>query len=208
MNESNRKGYSRREILRNWMSRSVLLTVLLMGHGLLAPHAANAAGEPYYIVNDYTGMVVDVWQGSIANTHTVIWPNWGGTNQQYDLVWVDPKYFQIKVRHAGKCLDVNNARLDDGAQVQTFACHGGPSQLWYTEGVTDPYVQCREMTFCNNARTTIRAKHSGKCLDADNPSPSLSNLPKQGARLQQWTCLNNLNQFWNIEGGPPPPPVH
>lgn len=203
MNDSNRKGYSRREILRNRTSRPALLTVLLMGLGLLAPNAANAAGEPYNIVNHYTGMVVDVWQGSIANTHTVLWPNWGGANQQFDLVYVDPKYFQIKVRHAGKCLDVNNARTDDGAIVQTFACHGGPSQLWFTEMVTDSYVQCQPMTFCDNARMTIRAKHSGKCLDAGNPGPSLANRPKQGARLQQWTCLKNLNQFWDLTGGPP-----
>jgi Ricin-type beta-trefoil lectin domain-like len=184
-----------------------LLTALLIGLGLLAPNNANAAGEPYTIANHYTGMVVDVWQGSIANTHTVLWPYWGGANQQFDLVYVDQKYFQMKVRHAGKCLDVNNASADDGAIVQTFDCHGGPSQLWFTQMVTDPYVQCQPNMFCDNARMTIRAKHSGKCLDARNGGPSLANRPKQGAYIQQWTCFNNLNQFWDLNGGPPPP-VH
>jgi Ricin-type beta-trefoil lectin domain-like len=188
----------------NIASRKALPTALLIWHSVLSSSAATAAEEPYYVVNHYTGMVVDVWQGSKANTHTVLWTKNGQANQQFDLVYVDAdrKYFQLKVRHAGKCLDVNNARADDGAMVQTFACHGGPSQLWYSKMVTDPYVKCRAGAFCDNSRMTIRAKHSGKCLDAGNPGPSLANRPKQGARLQQWSCLNNLNQFWDLAGGP------
>jgi hypothetical protein len=49
-----------------------------MARGLLAPNAANAAGEPYFIASHCTGMVGDVWQGQIANTHTVLWPDWSG----------------------------------------------------------------------------------------------------------------------------------
>ncbi len=188
-------------------SRLSWRTILPMALGLLASNTAGAA-EPYSIVNHYTGMVVDVWQGQIANTHTVLWPDWGGPNQRFDIVRVDPNNphsdFQIKARHAAKCLDVNGASGADGAIVQTFDCHGGPSQLWFAEFVTDPYVQCQPMTFCDNARIIVRARHSGKCLDAHNPGPSLANRPKQGAILQQWRCHNNLNQFWDFNGGPPP----
>ncbi|MEV6558487.1 RICIN domain-containing protein [Nocardia sp. NPDC051756] len=194
--------------MRRHIYRPALLTALLTGFGLLSPSTADAAGEPYSIVNHYTGMVVDVWEASLANTHTVLWTDWGGANQRYDLVLTDPNNprsdFLIKVRHAGKCLDVNGASGSDGAIVQTYDCYGGPSQRWYIESVTDPYVRCQPMTFCDNARTTIRARHTGKCLDAANAAPSLANRPKQGARLQQWTCLNNLNQFWDLRGGPGP----
>lgn len=177
-----------------------------MALGLL-PNGAAVAAEPYSIVNHYTGMVVDVWEGRVENTHTVLWSDWGGLNQRFDLVRVDPNNphsdFQIRARHAAKCLDVNGASGDDGAIVQTFDCHGGPSQLWFTEMVTDPYAHCQPNTFCDNARMVIRARHSGKCLDAANPGPSLENRPRQGAILQQWTCFSNLNQFWDLAGGPP-----
>jgi len=189
-------------------TRQSLLAVIPMALSLLVPDSAIAQQEPYSIVNHYTGMVVDVWQGQTANTHTVLWPDWGGANQRFDLVRVDSNNpqsdFLIRARHVAKCLDVNNASGADGAIVQTFACHGGPSQRWFVVMVNDPYVQCRPMTFCDNARMTIRARHSGKCLDAGNPGPSLQNRPKQGAILQQWTCLNNLNQFWDFKGGPAP----
>lgn len=126
----------------------------------------------------------------------------------FDLVNVDPNDSNsdvlLKLRHGGKCLDVNNASGDDGAEVQTFDCHAGPSQRWFTELVKDPNVQCEPMTFCDNVRMIIRARHSGKCLDAFNPAPSLDNPPSPGALLQQWTCFNNVNQFWDFLGGPPP----
>lgn len=188
-------------------ARLTLLTVLVMGLGLFAPNAAAHPAEPFRVVNHYTGMVVDVPapQGSTANTFTVLWPYWGGANQQFDLVKVDPNNpnsdVLLKVLHGGKCLDVNNASGSDGARVQTFDCHGGPSQRWFTELVNDPYASCQPMTFCDNVRMVIRARHSGKCLDAWNPGPSLANRPKQGAALQQWTCFNNVNQFWDYQGG-------
>jgi hypothetical protein len=182
------------------------LCVVSIAFGL-SPSSSAMAAEPYSIVNHYTGMVVDVWEGRVENTHTVLWPDWGGGNQRFDLVPVDPNNpggdFMIRARHVAKCLDVNGASADDGAIVQTFDCHGGPSQLWFSEMVTDPYVQCRPGTFCDNARMIVRARHSGKCLDAANGGPSLENRPKQGAFIQQWTCFNNLNQFWDFAGGPP-----
>lgn len=196
--------------MRHHLLRLASAAGLVAGLGLLTPTTAHAADEPYTIANHYTGLSVDVPSpnGSTANVFTVLWTDWGGANQRYDLVRVDPDNpnsdVMIKVRHAGKCLDVNDARTDDGARVQTFDCYGGLSQRWYIQYVTDPYVQCAPMSFCDNARMTLRARHSGKCLDAHNPSPSLANRPKQGTHLQQWTCQNNLNQFWDLEGGPAP----
>ncbi|MFE1592854.1 RICIN domain-containing protein [Nocardia sp. NPDC058705] len=193
--------------LRHRIFRVAVLTGFVIGLGALTPAVATAEDEPYILANLYSGLVVDVPapNGSTANTFTVLWSDWGGANQRFDLVPIDPNNpnsdFLIKVRHAGKCLDVNNARGDDGARIQTFDCYGGASQRWYTEIVRDPY--CQPMTFCGNA-TTIRARHSGKCLDAHNPNPSLANRPKQGTHLQQWTCFNNVNQFWSIRGGPGP----
>lgn len=198
-----RTSIRRRAGKSSWLA---CVSALSIAFGLLQP-GTGVGAEPYSIVNHYTGMVVDVWEGRVENTHTVLWPDWGGANQRFDLIPVDPNNprsdFQIRARHAGKCLDVSGAVFDDGAIVETFDCHGGPSQLWFAEMVTDPYVQCQPNMFCDNARMIVRARHSGKCLDAANGGPSLENRPKQGAFIQQWTCFNNLNQFWDFNGGPP-----
>ena len=88
-------------------ARLMLLTVLMLGLGLFPPNAAAHPAEPFRIVNHYTGIVVDVPapQGSTANTFTVLWPYWGGANQQFDLVKVDPNNRNsdvlLKVRHGG-----------------------------------------------------------------------------------------------------------
>ena len=42
----------------------------------------------------------------------------------------DGAYYQIKVAHTGKCLDVIYSSGDNGATVQQWDCHGGPNQKW------------------------------------------------------------------------------
>ncbi|MFC8042005.1 RICIN domain-containing protein [Nocardia sp. NPDC057353] len=195
---------TRNDAMRKQFARLTLLAVLAMGVGLFTPNAAAHPPDPFTIVNHYSRLVADV-PDPTDFVFTVLWDYWGGSNQHFDIVRVDPNNpnsdVQLRVQKNGQCLDVNNASGADGARVQTFWCHGGPSQLWFFETTTDPTVVCGPGMFCDNVRTVIRARHSGKCLDAWNPNPSRTNLPKRGAALQQWTCLNNVNQFWDINGG-------
>ncbi|MGN9788538.1 RICIN domain-containing protein [Nonomuraea sp. ZG12] len=94
------------------------------------------------------------------------------------------------------CLDVYGYGTHNGAKVVLWQCTGHPNQLWYPqifeEGDADAKI--------------LVNFHSGKCLDADNPS-FLSDTPKPGAALQIWDCIENtgaanrLNQDWAFESG-------
>jgi Ricin-type beta-trefoil lectin domain-like len=108
------------EVMKQASFRPSRLNMLSTALSLLVATTAVAA-EPYSIVNHYTGLVVDVWLGQTANTHTVLWTDLGGPHQRFDLVRVDPNNprsnFQIRARHAAKCLDVSGASGADGAIV-------------------------------------------------------------------------------------------
>ncbi|MDP9793290.1 hypothetical protein J2S43_001802 [Catenuloplanes nepalensis] len=70
----------------------------------------------------------------------------------------------------GKCLDVDNASIADGAKVQLYTCNNSTAQSWTREG------------------DTLRAL--GKCLDVSNSGTA------DGTRVQLWTCNNSAAQAW------------
>lgn len=174
------------------LSRGAIAAAVLMATGLTASSTANADDGvmgPYKIFNRASGMVVDVPTPGTENKFTHLWPYWGGTNQQFDLVEVEPDNPKsdvlLRVRNSGKCLDVNNAVLDSGARVQTFPCTGTPSQRWFLEPVSP-----------SGDTLVVRARHSGQCLDAANPE--YPTPAPQGAAIQQWPCNRTANQIWEF----------
>jgi hypothetical protein len=38
--------------------------------------------------------------------------------------------YELRAQHSDKCLDVSNASVDDGANVQQWTCAGVPQQHW------------------------------------------------------------------------------
>jgi hypothetical protein len=86
----------------------------------------------------------------------------------------------ISANHSGKCLEVYNASLDDGANVQQANCSNCSHQLWLLEQVSDGYYR-------------IIANHSGKCLEVFNASLD------DGANVQQANCSDQDNQLWKLE---------
>lgn len=89
-------------------------------------------------------------------------------------------YNEIIARHSDKCLDVANAGLDDGQQVNQWSCRGGLNQDWYFENR-------------GNGWYGIRARHSWKCLDVAGGSLD------QGAMIVQATCHFRGNQLWRFD---------
>jgi hypothetical protein len=86
----------------------------------------------------------------------------------------------MSANHSGKCLEVYNASLDDGANVQQANCTNVSNQLWQLEHVRDGYYR-------------IIANHSGKCLEVYNASLD------DGANVQQANCSGQDNQLWKVE---------
>ena len=89
-----------------------------------------------------------------------------------------PGTYFIQARHSEKFLDINIAFFSgqlDGRPLAQFDNHNGDNQKFIVELVSGPFVR-------------IRAKHSGKCLDASRDG------------LQQMQCdPDSLNQQFTIE---------
>ena len=76
-------------------------------------------------------------------------------------------------------MDVVNDRRDDGSIVQFTGCKGNTAQQWYWQWNAGA-----------SAWNIIHAA-TGKCLDLPN-----ANTTNNGAQLQIYQCLNNVNQKW------------
>lgn len=96
----------------------------------------------------------------------------------------------LQVASSKMCLDLPNGSLADGVHLQSYPCHGGPSQRWLTPR-RQPWAP---LSFGESVR--IISAHSGKCVDV--PGASLSG----GVRLQQFTCHGGRNQSFQIFGDP------
>jgi hypothetical protein len=90
-------------------------------------------------------------------------------------------YYEVRVNHSGKCLDVDNASTDDGANVKQWTCAGVPQQHW-------------QLVLVGPNLFELRARHSGKCLDVDSASTD------DGANVKQWTCAGVPQQRWSQRG--------
>lgn len=86
---------------------------------------------------------------------------------------------QIVSRNSGKCLDVQQPNLNDGANVGQWACNGNNWQRWVLTSLSDGYYQ-------------IASVNSGKCLDVQQPNLN------DGANVDQWTCNGNNWQQWAL----------
>lgn len=91
------------------------------------------------------------------------------------------QYFEININSTGKCVDVTNVGMENGARLQEWECLGAgqANQLWDPTPISGqpPYE-------------AFIAKHSGKCMDV----PGLSTA--NGTQLQQWECWWGGNQQW------------
>jgi hypothetical protein len=101
------------------------------------------------------------------------------------MVWV-PQLVQgsqntFRFVNAGteKCLDVNGASRDNGANVLAWDCHGGPNQQWRLDRDGDGY--------------RVVSINSGKCMGIDN------NKTNPGALARQWDCDASANQRWKFQ---------
>lgn len=141
------------------------------------PGTPAVAQEVYHQIINRTGVCLEIdhareWDGAAA---AVDWCDRQGGDQHWTLKAVDGAdgYYQIKVRHSGKCLDVRSASPNDGAQITQWTCHDGQNQQW-------------KLSDAGNGYRKITARHSGKCLD------------KAGWNVVQWNCHDVHWQRWKL----------
>jgi hypothetical protein len=79
----------------------------------------------------------------------------------------------------GKCLDVSEQNLANGAKVHQWTCLAIQNQQW----TVIPY---------SDGTAKIVVSHSGKCLDLRDGNSA------NGAEVGQWACVDNDNQKWIV----------
>jgi hypothetical protein len=141
--------------------------------------------DTYSITSLATGKVMDVEEYSYddaANIHQWEWVN--AANQKWALVLKDNEncIFELQPLHAPlKCLDVSDASLEDGANLQQYTCNGSSAQEFY---VTSTEIE---------GVYEIVNTNSDKCVDV-----WLDNYD-DGANIQQGECYHGENQRWRFE---------
>jgi hypothetical protein len=166
-----------------------LLTALAFALSLVLAAPASAAGgnrmenlqRP-----PFSGPVcleIDQARGESEAPAAVEWCSYNGLQMQWTASYVGYDgaglYYQLKVVHSGKCLDVRGNATTDGAQIvqNTCALHGGDwGQQW--RFVQKSHANGKDFF-------QVVARHSGKCLD------------KSGWNVVQWNCHSGPWQQWS-----------
>jgi hypothetical protein len=90
-----------------------------------------------------------------------------------------PNDVMLVNRATGKCLDVSDWSMVDGANVQLWSCHGGANQRWRIEPLADGTVR-------------IVNQHSNKPLDVTACGTA------DGTNIQQYSWWDNPCQRWSV----------
>lgn len=117
--------------------------------------------------------------GPLPNLRGAIDATLGGTSRGG---FTGPGTYFIQARHSNKVLDINIAFFTgqlDGRPLAQFDNHNGDNQKFIIESLGGGFV-------------SIKAKHSGKCLD-------VANFSRGPAGLQQWRCTGGESQQFVIE---------
>ena len=112
-------------------------------------------------------------------------------------------FFQIRVRHSGKCLmlDREQQQWGNGTRVAQYPCPS-PAQKSAQWSFEDMNGSCDDNALCiDGGRRIVRNRYTGRCLDSANAA---GRKPPQQAILQQWTCIRSTsawnadNQIWKL----------
>ncbi|WP_406465970.1 ricin-type beta-trefoil lectin domain protein [Streptomyces sp. NBC_00111] len=122
---------------------------------------------------------------------------------------------QVRSAIAGKCMDVDGGRSDNGTAVQSWACNNTDAQRWSApaDGTLRALGKCLDakgagmangtqtvLWDCNSGTNQVwqsynggyRNPASGRCLDLPASSSS------DGTRLVLWDCNGGSNQKWTL----------
>ncbi|MER6948140.1 RICIN domain-containing protein [Nonomuraea sp. NPDC000554] len=108
---------------------------------------------------------------------------------------------KLMANHSGKCLDVAAASQLDAAFVQQWMCYDAPdNQTWNFVAVGDS-----DLTdgYLADGYYTIRADHSGKCLEVAGGSTADKATVHQmtcgpAKTNQQWRLVQRRNGFFSV----------
>ncbi|GAB3167708.1 hypothetical protein GCM10027059_29150 [Myceligenerans halotolerans] len=174
---------SRRRNRWRWIAASlgaILVAVTLPGFTSTA-NAAVSPGTWYAIVNQHSGLAVDIEGRSTANgAAALLWTRTDATNQQFRFVDAGSGYHRIEARHSGQVLDVYARSTANGADVVQWPNNGGTNQQWQLNEQSDGSYE-------------IVNRNSGKALDnwewSTTPGDRVSQYDRNGSAAQRWWLI-------------------
>ena len=120
------------------------------------------------VVGQGSGRCLDA-PSTADGTKTIIWSCVGNSNQK----WIRRPNGTLEAH--GKCLEVFNSNLSNGADIGLAACNGGANQQWSING-----------------DGAIVATQSGLCLDVSGGAT------QDGSKVRIWACHKGSNQQWTL----------
>jgi hypothetical protein len=99
----------------------------------VTPVASTIGGDYSYFsfTAMHSGKVMDNYNWSLENGGLVdAWTSYSNTVQQWFLEYAGNGWFFIRNRFSGKCLEVADSSLVDGANIQQWDKDGGANQQW------------------------------------------------------------------------------
>jgi hypothetical protein len=189
---------------RTSLTKLAVAVVATAAAAALLPGSASADTNRVELVIAATNLRADVmWASTDDAQHVFLWRNNLSASQEFKLVNMGGGFFQIKARHSGKCLmlEQNRPTVGNGTPLAQYQCPGAgfKSAQW---SFHDMNGNCEANALCvDSGRRVIRNRYTGKCVDTANPS---GRRPGEQAVLQLWTCIkspgawNADNQIWKI----------
>lgn len=134
----------------------------------------------YAIINQHSGMAIDVDSFSTADGANIIqWEYWGADNQHWDVTNQGNGVHSIINAFSGKSLDVFNWSMDPGGDIAQYAYWGGAPQQWIFTNMGGGFYQ-------------ITSALNGLALEVWEWSTA------GGAEIRQWTPTGAANQLWRL----------
>ncbi|MBL0888229.1 RICIN domain-containing protein [Myceligenerans indicum] len=174
---------SRRKNPLRWIAATLgALLVTAVLPGVTAPAvAAVDPGTWYAVVNEHSGLAIDIEGRSTANgAQALLWTRTDATNQQFRFVDAGNGYHTIEARHSGQVLDVYAKSTENGADIVQWPANGGTNQQWQLNEQSDGSYE-------------IVNRNSGKALDnwewATDPGSRVSQYDRNGLAAQRWRLV-------------------
>ncbi len=150
-----------------------------------ASSSSSSLDGTYYIKSYYSGLYLDVVNGSSSNNANIQqWTYNGCDAQKFKLVSAGDGYYYIYTGASGysKVVDVAGKSKTDGANILQYAYKGTTNQKFkLVEVSSGVYAIQTAITSC------------GSCLDVYNWSTSA------GGNIAQWTYWGGACQLWYLE---------
>lgn len=135
-----------------------------------------------------SGKLIDVAGGGLADGANIQqWGDNGSNAQRFKIALVagsSTEYTLVNV-NSGKCVDVAGGSTADNANIQQWTCNGNAQQRYQ---FTASYVGATLPT----GRYTLKAKHSGKCMDAAAAGTA------DGTNVQQLACTEKAEEHFDV----------